>query len=89
MIRNNVQLKYAMKRKVSDPAQWHLQPQQVESLLPRINTCMYLQSCEEEEAFKLLHLSKEEETEAQGDQEDEELVIAEYESDDESKTRSR
>ncbi|XP_056272910.1 ATP-dependent DNA helicase DDX11 isoform X6 [Pseudoliparis swirei] len=61
MIRNNVQLKYAMKRK----------------------------SCEEEEAFKLLHLSKEEETEAQGDQEDEELVIAEYESDDESKTRSR
>uniref|UniRef100_A0A8C2YWH0 DEAD/H (Asp-Glu-Ala-Asp/His) box helicase 11 n=1 Tax=Cyclopterus lumpus TaxID=8103 RepID=A0A8C2YWH0_CYCLU len=55
MIRNNVQLKYAMKRK----------------------------SCEDEEAFKLLQLSKEEETEAQGDQEDEELIIAEYESDDE------
>ncbi|XP_068458600.1 ATP-dependent DNA helicase DDX11 isoform X2 [Clinocottus analis] len=61
MIRKNVQLKYAMKRK----------------------------SCEDEEAFKLLQLSKEEETEAQGDQEDEDLIIAEYESDDESKTRSR
>uniref|UniRef100_A0A8C9X399 DEAD/H (Asp-Glu-Ala-Asp/His) box helicase 11 n=1 Tax=Sander lucioperca TaxID=283035 RepID=A0A8C9X399_SANLU len=48
-----------------------------------------LKSCEDEEAFKLLQLSKEEQTEAQGDQEDEELIIAEYESDDESKTRSR
>ncbi|KAF7670341.1 hypothetical protein LDENG_00018830 [Lucifuga dentata] len=61
MIRNNVQLKYAMKRK----------------------------SCEEDEAFKLLQLSKEEPTEASGDPEDEELIIAEYESDDESKTKSR
>ncbi|XP_035012244.1 ATP-dependent DNA helicase DDX11 isoform X1 [Hippoglossus stenolepis] len=61
MIRNNVQLKYAMKRK----------------------------SAEDEEAFKLLHLSKEEHTETQGDQEDEELIIAEYESDDESKSKSR
>ncbi|XP_042267345.1 ATP-dependent DNA helicase DDX11 [Thunnus maccoyii] len=61
MIRNNVQLKYAMKRK----------------------------SYEEDEAFKLLQLSKEEQTEAPGDQEDEELIIAEYESDDESKPRSR
>ncbi|KAI4824927.1 hypothetical protein KUCAC02_020640 [Chaenocephalus aceratus] len=61
MIRNNVQLKYAMKRK----------------------------SCEDEEAIKLLQLSKEEQTEPQGDQEDEELIIAEYESDDESKTKSR
>ncbi|TKS73391.1 ATP-dependent DNA helicase DDX11 [Collichthys lucidus] len=61
MIRNNVQLKYAMKRK----------------------------SGEDEEAFKLLQLCKEEQTETQGDQEDEELVVAEYESDDESKTRSR
>ncbi|XP_067445735.1 ATP-dependent DNA helicase DDX11 [Thunnus thynnus] len=61
MIRNNVQLKYAMKRK----------------------------SYEEDEAFKLLQLSKEEQTEAPGDQEDEELIIAEYESDDESKSRSR
>ncbi|KAM7396648.1 hypothetical protein PAMP_019674 [Pampus punctatissimus] len=61
MIRNNVQLKYAMKRK----------------------------SCEEDEAFKLLQLSKEEQTEAPGDQDDEELIIAEYESDDESKSRSR
>ncbi|XP_054475271.1 ATP-dependent DNA helicase DDX11 isoform X2 [Anoplopoma fimbria] len=61
MIRNNVQLKYAMKRK----------------------------SREDEEAFELLQLSKKEETEPQGEQEDEELIIAEYESDDESKTRSR
>lgn len=50
---------------------------------------MWLQSCEDEEAFKLLQLSKEEQTETQGDQEDEELVVAEYESDDESKTRNR
>lgn len=51
--------------------------------------CVWLQSCEDEEAFKLLQLSKEEQTETQGDQEDEELVVAEYESDDESKTRNR
>uniref|UniRef100_A0A8D3C6M0 DEAD/H (Asp-Glu-Ala-Asp/His) box helicase 11 n=1 Tax=Scophthalmus maximus TaxID=52904 RepID=A0A8D3C6M0_SCOMX len=61
MIRNNVQLKYAMKRK----------------------------TCEDDEAFKLLKLSKEEQTETQGDQEDEELIVAEYESDDESKSKSR
>uniref|UniRef100_A0A4W6DAL7 DEAD/H (Asp-Glu-Ala-Asp/His) box helicase 11 n=1 Tax=Lates calcarifer TaxID=8187 RepID=A0A4W6DAL7_LATCA len=61
MIRNNVQLKYAMKRK----------------------------SCEDDEAFKLLQLSKEDQSETQGDQEDEELIIAEYESDDESKSKSR
>uniref|UniRef100_A0A671VQS3 ATP-dependent DNA helicase DDX11 n=1 Tax=Sparus aurata TaxID=8175 RepID=A0A671VQS3_SPAAU len=61
MIRNNVQLKYAMKRK----------------------------SSEDDEAFKLLQLSKEEQPETRGDQEDEELIVAEYESDDESKTRSR
>ncbi|KAG7216090.1 hypothetical protein INR49_007842 [Caranx melampygus] len=60
MIRNNVHLKYAMKRK----------------------------SHEDDEAYKLLQLSKEEQTEMQGDQEDEELIIAEYESDDESKSRS-
>uniref|UniRef100_A0A3B4Z8M2 DEAD/H-box helicase 11 n=1 Tax=Stegastes partitus TaxID=144197 RepID=A0A3B4Z8M2_9TELE len=60
MIRNNVQLKYALKRK----------------------------SCEEDEAFKLLQLSKEEKAEAPGDQEDEELIIAEYESDDETKSKS-
>ncbi|CAJ1056797.1 ATP-dependent DNA helicase DDX11 [Xyrichtys novacula] len=59
MIRNNAQLKYAMKRK----------------------------SCEDDEAFKLLEQSKEDQTEAQG--EDEELLVAEYESDDESKTSSR
>uniref|UniRef100_A0A673C9A1 ATP-dependent DNA helicase DDX11 n=1 Tax=Sphaeramia orbicularis TaxID=375764 RepID=A0A673C9A1_9TELE len=61
MIRNNVQLKYAMKRK----------------------------SCEEDEAFKLLQLSKEEPGEEPGNQEDEDLIIAEYESDDESKSKSR
>uniref|UniRef100_A0A8C4ING3 DEAD/H (Asp-Glu-Ala-Asp/His) box helicase 11 n=1 Tax=Dicentrarchus labrax TaxID=13489 RepID=A0A8C4ING3_DICLA len=55
LIRNNVQLKYAMKRK----------------------------SCEDDEAFKLLQLSKEEKTETQGDEEDTDLVVAEYESDDE------
>uniref|UniRef100_A0A3B5MS25 DEAD/H (Asp-Glu-Ala-Asp/His) box helicase 11 n=1 Tax=Xiphophorus couchianus TaxID=32473 RepID=A0A3B5MS25_9TELE len=58
MIRNNINLKYASKRK----------------------------SCEEDEAFKLLHLSKEEQTATPGDQEDEELIVAEYESDDESKS---
>ncbi|KAM4572841.1 ATP-dependent DNA helicase DDX11 [Odontesthes bonariensis] len=61
MIRNNAQLKYAIKRK----------------------------NCEEEEAFKLLQISKEEQVEAPGDQADEELIIAEYESDDESKSKSR
>ncbi|KAM3609175.1 uncharacterized protein V6R79_010695 [Siganus canaliculatus] len=61
MIRNNVQLKYAMKRK----------------------------SAEDDEAFKLLQLSKEEQTEAHGDKEDEELIVAEYESDDESKAKNR
>uniref|UniRef100_A0A3B3VJ91 ATP-dependent DNA helicase DDX11 n=1 Tax=Poecilia latipinna TaxID=48699 RepID=A0A3B3VJ91_9TELE len=58
MIRNNLHLKYASKRK----------------------------SCEEDEAFKLLQLSKEEQTATPGDQEDEELIVAEYESDDESKS---
>uniref|UniRef100_A0AAX7TS85 Helicase ATP-binding domain-containing protein n=1 Tax=Astatotilapia calliptera TaxID=8154 RepID=A0AAX7TS85_ASTCA len=48
-----------------------------------------LKSYEEDEAFKLLQLSKEEQVEATGDQEDEELIIAEYESDDESKIKSR
>ncbi|XP_014838393.1 PREDICTED: probable ATP-dependent RNA helicase DDX11 isoform X1 [Poecilia mexicana] len=61
MIRNNLHLKYASKRK----------------------------SCEEDEAFKLLQLSKEEQTGTSGDQEDEELVVAEYESEDESKSKSR
>uniref|UniRef100_A0A8D3CF52 DEAD/H (Asp-Glu-Ala-Asp/His) box helicase 11 n=1 Tax=Scophthalmus maximus TaxID=52904 RepID=A0A8D3CF52_SCOMX len=48
-----------------------------------------LKTCEDDEAFKLLKLSKEEQTETQGDQEDEELIVAEYESDDESKSKSR
>lgn len=51
--------------------------------------CVPLQSSEDDEAFKLLQLSKEEQPETRGDQEDEELIVAEYESDDESKTRSR
>uniref|UniRef100_A0A3Q2NUU3 DEAD/H (Asp-Glu-Ala-Asp/His) box helicase 11 n=1 Tax=Fundulus heteroclitus TaxID=8078 RepID=A0A3Q2NUU3_FUNHE len=46
-------------------------------------------SCEEDEAIKLLQLSRGGETETPGDQEDEELVVAEYESDDESKSKSR
>nr|XP_020467998.1 ATP-dependent DNA helicase DDX11-like [Monopterus albus] len=61
MIRTNVQLKYAMKRK----------------------------SNEDDEAFKLLKLGIEEQIQAPGVQEDEELIIAEYESDDESKSKSR
>ncbi|XP_029909054.1 ATP-dependent DNA helicase DDX11 [Myripristis murdjan] len=61
MIRNNVQLKYAMKRK----------------------------GCEDDEAFKLLQLSKEDPAEASGDPEEEELIIADYESDDESKTKNK
>uniref|UniRef100_A0A7N8YQD7 ATP-dependent DNA helicase DDX11 n=1 Tax=Mastacembelus armatus TaxID=205130 RepID=A0A7N8YQD7_9TELE len=60
MIRNNIQLKYTMKRK----------------------------SCEDDEALKLLKLSKEEQTEELGGEEDEELIIAEYDSDDESKSKS-
>lgn len=47
------------------------------------------QSCEEDEAFMLLQLSKEEQTATPVDQEDEELIVAEYESDDESKSKSR
>ncbi|XP_077373159.1 ATP-dependent DNA helicase DDX11 [Festucalex cinctus] len=61
LIRNNVQLKYAMKRK----------------------------SCEQDEAFKLLQLSEEGQTDAATNQDDEDLIIAEYESDDESKSKSR
>ncbi|XP_061630214.1 ATP-dependent DNA helicase DDX11 [Phyllopteryx taeniolatus] len=61
LMRSNVQLKYAMKRK----------------------------SCEEDEAFKLLQLSKEDQTDAAANQDDEDLIIAEYESDDESKSKSR
>ncbi|XP_056907524.1 ATP-dependent DNA helicase DDX11 isoform X1 [Takifugu flavidus] len=47
------------------------------------------QSSEDDEAFQLLQLSKDDRTEERGDEGDEELVIAEYQSDDESKTRSR
>lgn len=50
---------------------------------------MKRKSCEEDEAFKLLQLSKDDTAEAPGDREDEDLVIAEYESDDESKSRNR
>ncbi|XP_077424746.1 ATP-dependent DNA helicase DDX11 [Vanacampus margaritifer] len=60
-IRNNVQLKYALKRK----------------------------SCEQDEAFKSLQLSEEGQTDAAANQDDEDLIIAEYESDDESKSKSR
>lgn len=99
MIRNNVQLKYAMKRKVSHLAHQCKTPE----ILPKnYNHCklglyneiysflyICLQSCEDDEAFKLLQLSKEEQTEAPEDKEDEELIIAEYESDDELKSKSR
>uniref|UniRef100_A0A3P9K1U4 ATP-dependent DNA helicase DDX11 n=1 Tax=Oryzias latipes TaxID=8090 RepID=A0A3P9K1U4_ORYLA len=46
-----------------------------------------LKSHEDEEAFKLLQLSKEDQAEAPEDQEDEEHIVAEYESDDDSKSR--
>ncbi|KAF7224528.1 ATP-dependent DNA helicase DDX11 [Nothobranchius furzeri] len=46
-------------------------------------------STEDEEAYKLLQLSKEDREETPGDQEDEELIVAEYESDDESKSQKR
>ncbi|XP_037538797.1 ATP-dependent DNA helicase DDX11 [Nematolebias whitei] len=46
-------------------------------------------SFEEDEAFKLLQLSKEERSETAGEQEDEELIVAEYESDDELKSKNR
>uniref|UniRef100_A0A7N6FLN5 Helicase ATP-binding domain-containing protein n=1 Tax=Anabas testudineus TaxID=64144 RepID=A0A7N6FLN5_ANATE len=48
-----------------------------------------LKNCEDDETFKLLQLSKEEKTEAPEHKEDEELIIAEYESDDELKGKSR
>uniref|UniRef100_H2UNJ7 ATP-dependent DNA helicase DDX11 n=1 Tax=Takifugu rubripes TaxID=31033 RepID=H2UNJ7_TAKRU len=51
--------------------------------------CARKQSSEDDEAFQLLQLSKDDRTEERGDEGDEELVIAEYQSDDESKTRSR
>ncbi|CAL9695345.1 unnamed protein product [Knipowitschia caucasica] len=61
MIRNNVQLKFAMKRK-----------------------------SEEDEAFKLLQQSTEDSAEGPGEKEDDELVVAEYQSDDETtQTKSR
>ncbi|XP_057692593.1 ATP-dependent DNA helicase DDX11 [Corythoichthys intestinalis] len=61
LIRNNVQLKYAMKRK----------------------------NPEEDEAFKLLQLCKEDQTDGTANQDDEDLIIAEYESDDESRPKNR
>ncbi|XP_046889666.1 ATP-dependent DNA helicase DDX11 isoform X2 [Hypomesus transpacificus] len=46
---------------------------------------MKRKSCEDDEAVKLLELSKEDQGEESGDPEEEELIVAEYESDDESK----
>uniref|UniRef100_A0A3P8Z2X4 Helicase ATP-binding domain-containing protein n=1 Tax=Esox lucius TaxID=8010 RepID=A0A3P8Z2X4_ESOLU len=63
MIRNNSQLKYALKRKV------------------RI--------CEDDEAMKLLQLPVDHQGEELKDHEEEELIVAEYESDDESKTKNK
>uniref|UniRef100_A0A8C7RWQ5 DEAD/H (Asp-Glu-Ala-Asp/His) box helicase 11 n=1 Tax=Oncorhynchus mykiss TaxID=8022 RepID=A0A8C7RWQ5_ONCMY len=60
MIRNNSQLKYALKRK----------------------------SCEDDEAVKLLQLSKDPQ-EGELNNPEEELIVAEYESDDESKTKNK
>uniref|UniRef100_A0A6Q2XZW6 Helicase ATP-binding domain-containing protein n=1 Tax=Esox lucius TaxID=8010 RepID=A0A6Q2XZW6_ESOLU len=60
MIRNNSQLKYALKRKVRD-----------------------------DEAMKLLQLPVDHQGEELKDHEEEELIVAEYESDDESKTKNK
>uniref|UniRef100_A0A8C7GAK6 ATP-dependent DNA helicase DDX11 n=1 Tax=Oncorhynchus kisutch TaxID=8019 RepID=A0A8C7GAK6_ONCKI len=60
MIRNNSQLKYALKRK----------------------------SCEDDEGVKLLQLSKDPQ-EGELNNPEEELIVAEYESDDESKTKNK
>uniref|UniRef100_A0A674BR86 ATP-dependent DNA helicase DDX11 n=1 Tax=Salmo trutta TaxID=8032 RepID=A0A674BR86_SALTR len=61
MIRNNSQLKSALKRK----------------------------SCEDDEAVKLLQLSKDPQEEEELNNPEEELIVAEYESDDESKTKNK
>ncbi|XP_051917307.1 ATP-dependent DNA helicase DDX11 isoform X2 [Hippocampus zosterae] len=61
LIRTNVQLKYAIKRK----------------------------RCDEDEAFKLLQRTKEDQTDVAANQDDEDLIIAEYESDDDSRSKSR
>lgn len=50
---------------------------------------MCVQTVEDDEAFQRLQLSTDEQTEEQGEEGDEELIIAEYQSDDESKARSR
>uniref|UniRef100_A0A667ZDY7 ATP-dependent DNA helicase DDX11 n=1 Tax=Myripristis murdjan TaxID=586833 RepID=A0A667ZDY7_9TELE len=69
MIRNNVQLKYAMKRKVRGRACYCF------TISPLSRTLLY-------EIFIFL-------SEASGDPEEEELIIADYESDDESKTKNK
>ncbi|CAG13059.1 unnamed protein product [Tetraodon nigroviridis] len=48
-----------------------------------------LKTSEDDEAFQLLQLSRDDRTEERGDEGDEELLVAEYQSDDESKARSR
>ena len=55
-----------------------------------VGVCAHKQSSEEDEALKLLQLSKGAvQEEALGDAEEEELIVAEYESDDDSKTKSK
>ena len=55
-----------------------------------VGVCTCAQSSEEEEALKLLQLSKgAQEQEVLGDAADEELIVAEYESDDDSKNKSK
>ncbi|KAG7279217.1 hypothetical protein CRUP_013609 [Coryphaenoides rupestris] len=88
MIRHNVQLKHAFKRKVRE-SKHILGNCRVRTMLPG-----GLQSSEEDEAFKLLQLSKgaqEEEgkEEGLGGGEEEELLVAEYQSDDDSATKSK
>lgn len=52
-------------------------------------SCVCVQTSEDDEAFQLLQLSRDDRTEERGDEGDEELLVAEYQSDDESKARSR
>uniref|UniRef100_A0A3Q3WP30 Helicase ATP-binding domain-containing protein n=1 Tax=Mola mola TaxID=94237 RepID=A0A3Q3WP30_MOLML len=85
--------KKAERDLVSRLKEEELKRQKREERLERIRTNIQLKyamkrkSQEEDEAFRLLQLSKAEQIDPEGNPEDEELILAEYESDDESKDR--
>uniref|UniRef100_H3DPG5 DEAD/H (Asp-Glu-Ala-Asp/His) box helicase 11 n=1 Tax=Tetraodon nigroviridis TaxID=99883 RepID=H3DPG5_TETNG len=54
----------------------------------QLKHAMKRKTSEDDEAFQLLQLSRDDRTEERGDEGDEELLVAEYQSDDESKARS-